>query len=75
MKIFDVHQHYYPELDPDASKILKGMDKNNIEKALIMAGHENITSGVGYNEDVDEIVNCHPDRFEGGVYVYPLDVA
>jgi len=75
MKKIDIHQHYYPELDPDAAKVLKGMDEHHIEKALIMACHKDISPFVGDNEDVADMVRRHSDRFIGGVCVKPLAAA
>ncbi len=72
MKVIDIHQHCYPNQDPDGSKILHSMDAHNIAHALIMGCHKEISDFVGDNEDTARIVALQPDRFSGGVCINPV---
>lgn len=74
MKIIDVHQHLMTRADPTGKMLVRYLDTNGIEKALVMGCDEAVVNHVGNNEMVRAAVERFPDRLIGGCYVDPRAV-
>ncbi len=77
MRIIDVHQHLWigddgtgwVPSDREGTDLLRGMDENGVEWAVLHAVPTSHAPHCGDNPDVLRAVQAHPDRFIGSVYV------
>jgi len=73
----DFHVHYLPGAVGE-EEVLRNMDAAGIEVAVVLAVPDTdryrMLNLTGTNEEVAKLVEAHPDRFVGGVYVDPRSV-
>jgi len=74
MTIIDAHQHIMTQFDPSGEKLVRYMDGNGIEKALVIGCEDRMSGHVGNNETVAEAVKRFPDRLAAACYVDPRAV-
>ena len=76
MKIIDFHNHLMA-LDLEGELLLQQMDRNNVEKTLIMGitpKYAEYADFVGTNEQVEHLFDKYPQRLIGGFEVNPLNM-
>lgn len=71
MKTIDFHGHLMAP-DPEGEVLIQEMDKNNVEKIILIALPQYLFQHhCGCNEETAKVVAKWPDRLIGGVYVDP----
>ena len=69
MKVIDFHQHLLIKRDPKGKRLIRYMDLNGIEKAVVHGSPTAVWSWCGDNEDVLDVVSKYPDRLIGSVHI------
>ncbi|KYH41677.1 MAG: hypothetical protein AYL32_003770 [Candidatus Bathyarchaeota archaeon B26-2] len=73
MKVIDFHQHVLVKRDPEGEQLIRYMDLNGIERAVVHGTPTSVWSWCGDNEAVLKVVGRHPDRLVGSVHIDPRD--
>ena len=75
MKIIDFHTHLMlPDLEGEV--LIEEMDRNNVEKALVLGvspRYHRFRGHTGVNEQVQHLLEKHPDRIIAGFEIDPPD--
>jgi len=71
MKVIDFHQHILIKRDPEGKQLIRYMDLNGIEIAVVHGSPISVWSWCGDNDSVLDVVSKYPDRLIGSVHIDP----
>jgi len=73
MKIIDFHNHLCLP-DVTGEKLIAEMDRNEVERTLVLGVTRKYQNHIGNNEAVKDLLAAYPDRIIGGFEVNPLQI-